>query len=340
MKRRQALIALLLAGCTPALAADSTFVEKLKNYLPEIHGTIRGKYEYQPQIESGRFQVRNARFSLTGKVNRYTSYKAEIDLSDEGKIKMLDAFGELKPVAWGSVTLGQMRVPFTIDARRSPHTQSFVNRSFVAKQVANVRDVGGKITLTPTNVPLIFEIGAYNGPGVTEQKTWHKSINFSSELQWFPVKGWNITLSAQKVQPGTTRANMYDIGSYYEHGRWHIEAEYLYKHYADKAFDPVNAVNAFVKYGIPTKGFFNRVMLLARYDMMNNHWDGVTTDGNGKALVTDYARQRITGGVTLGIGRPQTTELRFNYEKYFYHHDGIPDESERDKICVELMVRF
>lgn len=34
--------------------------EKLesKDYLPEIHGTIRGKYEYQTTMGAGRFEVR------------------------------------------------------------------------------------------------------------------------------------------------------------------------------------------------------------------------------------------------------------------------------------------
>ena len=40
-----------------------------EDYLPEIHGTIRGKYEYQPEMKASRFQVRNARFSLTGNVH-------------------------------------------------------------------------------------------------------------------------------------------------------------------------------------------------------------------------------------------------------------------------------
>lgn len=56
-----------------------------KDYMPEIHGTIRGKFEYQPQISASRFEVRNARFSLTGNVHPMVAYKAEIDLSDEGR---------------------------------------------------------------------------------------------------------------------------------------------------------------------------------------------------------------------------------------------------------------
>lgn len=58
--------------------------QKKTDYIPKIHGTIRGKYEYQYEEKEGRFEVRNARFSLTGNVAPIVSYKAEIDLSDEG----------------------------------------------------------------------------------------------------------------------------------------------------------------------------------------------------------------------------------------------------------------
>ena len=112
---------------------------------PKISGTIRGKYEYQTEEGEGRFEVRNARISVTGDVTPIVSYKAEIDLCDEGNIKMLDAYTRIKPATGWQFTIGQMRVPFTIDAHRSPHLQYFANRSFIAKQVGNVRDVGAEI---------------------------------------------------------------------------------------------------------------------------------------------------------------------------------------------------
>ena len=64
-----------------------------------------------------------------------------------------------------NVTLGQMRVPFTIDAHRSPHQQYFANRSFIAKQVGNVRDVGatGAFSLKE-GLPLKLEGGLFNAP--------------------------------------------------------------------------------------------------------------------------------------------------------------------------------
>ena len=96
-----------------------------KDYMPEIHGTLRGKYEYQTTTNKQRFQVRTARVSVSGNIIPIVSYKAEIDLCDEGEIKMLDAYARVTPLEGFHITIGQMRVPFTIDAHRSP-CQPFV----------------------------------------------------------------------------------------------------------------------------------------------------------------------------------------------------------------------
>ena len=75
-----------------SVLALSAVAQDKNPFIPEIHGTIRAKYEYEPQIDKGRFEIRNARLSVEGKVIPIVRYKAEIDLSDEGTIKMLDAY--------------------------------------------------------------------------------------------------------------------------------------------------------------------------------------------------------------------------------------------------------
>ena len=185
MSRITTTVALLLmatAACGQAKedAGDGKQLDKqtmeLKDYLPEIHGTIRGKYEFQTETNESRFEVRNARFSVSGNVHPIVAYKAEIDLSDEGSIKMLDAYARVFPVKDLNFTIGQMRVPFTIDAHRSPHQQYFANRSFIAKQVGNVRDVGFTGCYTQKEgFPFILEGGLFNGSGLTNQKEWHKT---------------------------------------------------------------------------------------------------------------------------------------------------------------------
>lgn len=314
---------------------------ELKDYLPEIHGTIRGKYEFQTETNESRFEVRNARFSVSGNVHPIVAYKAEIDLSDEGSIKMLDAYTRVFPVKNLNFTLGQMRVPFTIDAHRSPHQQYFANRSFIAKQVGNVRDVGFTGCYTQKEgFPFILEGGLFNGSGLTNQKEWHKTLNYSIKAQLLPNKNWNLTLSTQMIKPEHTRINMYDAGIYYQNRNFHVEAEYLYKMYGHEAFKDVHAVNSFVNYDLPLKKVFNKVSFLARYDMMTDHSNGLADSETGVLKINDYARHRVTGGITLSLSKAFIADLRLNFEKYFYQKSGVPKESERDKIVIEFMTRF
>lgn len=345
MDRRNLLTALFVFCVTLPMAAQD---EDKVDFKPHVHGTIRGKYEYQTEEGKGRFQVRNARVSLDGKVAKAVEYKAEIDLSDEGKIKMLDAYTRLKPVRGFDFTIGQMRVPFTIDAHRSPHMQYFANRSFIAKQVGNVRDVGAALGWSfNIGFPVILQAGMFNGSGLTDQKDfWTSNINFSAKAQMFIPRGFNVTLSMQKIKPDNVSVMMYDAGAYYQAHGWHVEVEYLFKHYGNDAFKNVHALNAFVNYDIPLrKCFFSKISPLLRYDYMGDHSDGMRyLDGEesteGSFMINDYQRSRLTGGVTFSISKPFVSDIRLNYEKYFYRSGAVAKPSERDKIVIEIMTRF
>lgn len=158
----------------------------------------------------------------------------------------------------------------------------------------------------------------------------------------FVPGGFNLTLSTQKVRPENVNIMMYDAGAYYQGHGCHIEAEYLYKHYADNAFKAVHSFDGFVNYDIKVGGkkpLIRKVSPLVRYDYMSDHSDG-TTNEEGKLYITDYQRSRVTCGVTLSLGGPFISDLRLNYEKYFYRDGAQPKVSERDKWVCELMVRF
>ena len=338
MKRTALLTGLALCLCVVASAQDSI------DYRPQIHGTLRGKYEYQTQDNAGRFEVRTARFSVTGKVARQVDYKAEIDLCDEGQIKMLDAYARITPVKNFRFTIGQMRVPFTIDAHRSPDKQYFANRSFIAKQVGNIRDVGAMIGYDfNMGIPARIEAGLFNGSGLTGQKDyWTKGINFSAKAQFFLSKNLTWELSAQKIKPDSVGIMMYDAGLTWRCGAFLAEAEYLYKTYAHNAYKDVHSVDVFANYDIPVcngKKLVKKVSPLVRYDFMTDHSDG-NRNSNRQLYTTDYQRHRVTAGATVSLASPFVTDIRLNYEKYFYRHDGIPKVSEKDKLVVEVMVHF
>lgn len=342
MKQALIISPLLWAACTLGAWAqsDSSAVTKnsAKIWLPKVSGTVRAKAEYQTNEREGRFEVRTARVALDGFVTPWVDYKAEIDLSDEGKIKMLDAYAGVLPAKGLNLRLGQMRVPFSIDAHRSPHKQYFANRSFIAKQVGNVRDVGFYAGYSRKG--WVAEAGAFNGSGLTNQKDyWTKTFNFSAKLQYVPPVGLTLQASVQKISPSGFNTYLYDGGVTYQVGRFTVEAEYLRKHYAHDAFNDVDAMDAFICYDQPLPKVFRKMSFLCRYDFMTNHSDG-SVDDQGKLKLTDAKRQRLTGGITLSMAKKMDADIRLNYEKYFYHDISLAKPSERDKAVVELVVHF
>ena len=333
-------------------AKASSKTSKAEGMIPQIHGILRGKYEYQPDLDASRFEVRNARLSAEGNLPLRSSYKLEVDLCDESAIKMKDAWVRVNPWRTLRITLGQQHMPFSIDAHRNPSAQFFANRSFIAKQVGDMRDVGGVVgydILKGERKLLSLDAGIYNGYNLDNQKTaWFSSPAYSARLQYFPVKGLAIIPSVQHQLIASREASYtsFDLGAWYEWRGLHVEAEYLRKHYLHDAFADCNAANAMAIYQQPLKrdkAFIQRISYLLRYDYMDDHSDGKKGFvGTTRTLEqSDAERHRLTAGLTFSVRNPYfPTDIRLNYEKYWYPHGGTPKESEQDKLVAELMIRF
>ncbi|HSL86782.1 MAG TPA: porin, partial [Bacteroidales bacterium] len=141
-----------------------------------------------------RFEVRNARFGAAGKINDYMSYKIEIDLSDEGQMKMLDAYVKFTPVNNLGFYLGQRKIPFSTDYIRNPAENIFANRSFLAKYINDgMRDIGFYTEYKiPGSFPVSLLIGAVNGTG-NNNPQWISKPNVAGRLTIGPEKGIRIT---------------------------------------------------------------------------------------------------------------------------------------------------
>lgn len=319
---------------------------------PEIHGVLRGKYEYQPELESSRYEIRNARLSVSGKLVERSEYKLEVDLCDETEIKMKDAWVRLLPYNSLRLTIGQQRMPFTIDAHRNPANQFFANRSFIAKQVGNMRDVGFQIGYDFLNSKrrtlLSLDAGMFNGSNIDDQKqAWFKEPGYSARIQYYPIDGLAIVPSIQHQRISERKAayTSLDMGAYYKTGGWHLEAEYLRKMYRDDVFSDCSSVDVMAIYTQDIKkadSFFESVSYQGRYDYMQDHSSGQSgfDESAKKLLLTDAERHRMTLGVCLGVRNSYfPTEIRFNYERYWYPHGGAK-ESELDKLVCELAIKF
>ena len=309
------------------------------SYEPQIDGTIRAKYEYNTNDAEHRFQVRNARFSIRGNFSPIVNYKAEIDLSDEGATKMLDAYLRLQPSKWWHFTIGQQKVPFSTDNLRSPHQLYFANRSFIGKQLTGLRDVGATFEFENfTEFPLSFQAGVYNGTGLYNQKSWRKTNELSYVLRSVirPVKSLELSVDVNSINPSGLRMNLYSGGIMYDIEHLHLESEYFYKTYENNLYTPTQGFFGFAAYNIATPKSKNITKITPgiRYDMMT---ENKKFDSAGTLIAPDIARSRITGGITISLAKPFLNDIRLNYEQYYYG-PGIPNSD--NKFVAEFVVRF
>lgn len=322
-----------------------------QKHSPQLHGILRGKYEYEPNLQASRFEVRNARLSVNGNVTLRSSYKLEVDLCDETQIKMKDAWVCVNPWNTLRISIGQQRMPFSIDAHRNPSEQFLANRSFIAKQVGDMRDVGlllGYDFLTNDNRKILsIDAGVFNGSNLENQKTaWFTSPGYSARIQFFPIKGLAIipSIQHQSIANHLTSYTSIDFGAYYKFSGFHLEAEFLRKFYAHNTFNDCNAIDAMAIYKMTMKKrYLNGISYLLRYDYMGNHSDGQKgfNEELNRLIQSDAERHRLTAGITFHVDNPYfPTEIRLNYENYWYPQGNIPKESEQDKLVAELMIRF
>lgn len=333
------------ADSIAAIAQDE--IESWRKYLPTFKGTVRARYEYSPEIGKSRFQLRNARVGILGNVTDNISYKAELDLCDQGTILVADAYAKMTFVdKQYAITAGFQRLPISMDANRGPSSYHYANRSFVCKYVGNVRDVGVKLGYHPSKFPLNIEAGIFNGleDEYTKGK-WFNTMIYVARAN-YTFYGLKAEVSALSQKPDQVRMNSFDFALSWNYRNFYLEAEYMNKHYTNDAFNTVHTYNIQTHYRIPFRKVLTHMLVQARWDSMTDYWDGrlsETTPGSG---VFDHksitpGRDRLTVGVTFAHLKKFGAQFRINYEKYFYHDKtAVISDNDRDKILGELVVTF
>lgn len=342
-RRLLAGLLILLMSLPMAMSAGETPEAEKVNYVPQIHGAMRVRYEMDTDNDASRFQVRNVRVTLGGKVAPSIDYFVQTDLCDRGKMKILDAWGRIGIVEGLAFQAGQFRLPFGTDCFRGPADYIFANRSFIGKQMCNVRGVGAKLSYT---VPLTatqrmtVEGGAFNPTSIADHEVWVKRLSYAGKLS-YTIDRVKVATGVQSLVPDIVRTNLWGASVTWNPGRLTLEVEYMHKHYTHRALRASQGWVMWADYAFPLKaGAFNRASLQARWDGMTAHSDGACDD-NGTLSVTHQARNRVTAGATLTYAyKAVRCDLRLDYEKYFYHKGAAVAPGDGDKICAEMVIRF
>lgn len=226
-----------------------------------------------------------------------------------------------------------------------------MNAQTTAIQPGQTEQPSGKETKPEGFKPEIHGIlrDKYEFQPALKKTAWFKAPSYSARVQVFPVKGFALipSIQHQKIANRKAAYTSFSLGAFYEAKGFHAEAEFMRKVYVHNAFTPCNAANVMLIYRQALKHdnrFLSHLSYLLRYDYMDNHADGkqgFDDEDETHLKLSDAARHRLTAGITLSVGnRLFPTDIRFNYEKYFYPNDGTPKESEQDKLVAELMIRF
>jgi len=327
-----------VAGMTvtaPAMDATEAF-----SYVPNIHGAIRARWEDDLNASRSRLVLRNARVSLDGGIAPAIDYFLQVDLCDQGSMKFLDGWARVKVADGLKVQAGRFRMPFGVDPFKGPANYVFSNRSFIGRQVCNVRAVGAKLTYDFSKIPLTIEGGIFNPAGNNDNAGWSSSYAYACRAI-YRAGDFKIDAGLQSIRPDMIRINLLDGCLNWTSGRWVLECEYMYKHYTNNTHSAVHAYNVWGNYHMPVKaGIFNRLSFQGRFDGMTDHSSGIRND-SGNLTTTDPARNRITIGTTISyVTKLVWFDIRANFEKYLYHHGIDPVIGQGDRVAIEMVLKF
>ena len=309
--------------------------------MPRFHGALRGRYEVAFDDDTRqRFQLRNARLSIEGLITQNIDWFVQADLCDRGKMKILDVWARFEPLPGLRFQAGQFRLPFGTDCFKAPANYIFANRSFIGKNICNVRGVGAKVAWT--HRALTLEAGAFNPTSITDQERWCHSLAYAAKGSLALPGGLTLASGFKTVVPDAVRINLAGASLSWRHRELTLEGEYIYKHYTRSAHVDAHAWNLWADYGFPIRrGLFNRASIQGRWDAMTDHSSGIR-NASGRLVTDDSARKRITVGATLSyLHKVVKCDFRLDYEKYFYRHGTIPPGPDAaDKLCAEVVVKF
>ncbi|MCM1028381.1 MAG: OprO/OprP family phosphate-selective porin [Pseudoflavonifractor sp.] len=317
-------------------------------HAPEFHGAIRTRFEMTTQDPVRyRFQVRNARLTMAGNINSSINYFVQTDLCDQGKMKILDAWGKITITKGLAIQAGQFRMPFGIETFRAPANYIFANRTYMGKQMCNYRAVGAKFIYALPSAPLTIEAGAFNPRAIGDHNVWQDRVAAAGKAT-LALGSWTFEAGLASLVPDSVRANLLDGAIVFRKGRWEAQAEYMYEHYTGGAHSDSHSWVTWVNYGFPIHaGVFNKMSVQARYDGLYDHASltapRITPTGSQRIISTDNpTRNRITLGATMTsqVSKGLFCDVRANWEHAFFHHSHTPTQAEASRILLEMVLRF
>ncbi|MDD4778635.1 MAG: hypothetical protein PHV53_10150 [Fermentimonas sp.] len=320
---------------TVSLSAQETDTDSYPNF--KVDGTLKNKYEYATGTNMSRFTIRNSRIGIKGIINTFSSYRAQVELSDEGKFKVLDLSGTISPLEGLSFTMGQTSIPLYNSYVVSPSDMMFANRAFLGKYFISTRDLGinAKYKFNLGTVPAGLEFGLYNGNAINDP-VWKRNMSIGGRIELGTMDGLRFTAKVYDYPNNdSTHFLFYGADLRYEINNFKVETEIMKRDSKTDYYTDMLSYYIQSAYRIPIKSkFFDYFLPAARWDAIDERFDEKGFDTN-----------RLTVGLGLGfIEQNFSSIIRLDYEWYFINNSmdifDKNDQMDSDKLTVELLFTF
>lgn len=307
-------------------------------YNIKLDGVLKAKYEHAYKTNNSRFTVRNSRLGISGMVTPYTTYRAQVELSDNGKFNVLDLYGAFSPTEALVIKLGQSGIPVHNSFITNPSKMLFANRAFIGKYITQgTRDIGisASYDFKINTLPIGLDAAIFNGSTINDP-VWTNTPSYAARIRLKDLKRISSSLKTYKL-PKDDEINylIYGFDVQYVSDNWRIDTEIM--HRENKA-DDIKTISSYVQgaYWFPLNNskLFKNVITASRWDMIGDNTVGDYFDVN-----------RLTLGVGLSFeNSPFESLIRLDYELHFIKNDMpaifLTDEMSSNKLSLELVLTF
>jgi phosphate-selective porin OprO and OprP len=174
------------------------------NRLMQLSGYTQIRYQNQDAKGAiDGFDIRRARLDLKGDLTPIFSYRLQTDFA--GSPKLIDAYADVKLFDFLTITIGQTKIPFSIENITPDNTMEAIDRSQVVEAlVARTKDVignqngrdiglqiGGSLIKYKNRYLFDYGIGVFNGSGIDVADN-NENKDVIGRLILHPIKGLGL----------------------------------------------------------------------------------------------------------------------------------------------------
>ncbi len=283
----------------------------------------QAQYDHKENATDG-FKIRRARVGLNGEILKDLHYKLQIDTVKSPIL--LDAQIEIQFSPYLKLSLGQFKVPFSLENLTSSSALDTINRSQTVEKLCPGRDIEAKgrdigITIGGQFSKIEYFFGIFNGSGIDRKDTDDKK-DFAGRLAFYPVRflslGFSYYNGLYSSAPGdpAVERDRTGVELFFVQGRFSLKGEYI-----SAEDDKISGNGCYLQAGyelLPEK-----LQTIFKYDSLDRD--------------KDVQGDRIDV-MTLGLNwfLSKKTKLQINYE----YHGKESGKPSKNVILAQLQAGF